>query len=94
MFETWGYPISKQAVSLWVKNGKMPEVWILRLKFMRPHWFRRKSMAKVEKTSYPKPKRQTTEGLNKARKARGKPSKLTKGPPFRPGNNGTPDTAI
>jgi hypothetical protein len=45
--------------------------------------------------TYPKPKRETTEGLEKARKARGKPSKLTpKGPPFRQKSQGNPETQL
>ena len=48
----------------------------------------------TKKTSYPAPKRQKPDLLNKARKSRGKPSKLTPSPPFVPVSNGNPDSAI
>lgn len=95
VFTQAGLTLSKQAVNQWVKNGgDLPTDRIWQLRRLRPEWFRRSAMAKMP-PSYPKPKRQTTAAIEKARKARGKPSKLTpKGPPFRPKTYGDPETSI
>jgi hypothetical protein len=82
------FPLSKQSVSLWAKTGKMPAVRVWQLRSLRPQWFNGENMAGKIK-QYPKPKRPTPK-QEQARKRGGK----TQGPPFRPGQGGTPDTAI
>jgi hypothetical protein len=87
------YSLSKQSVSLWVKTGKIPAVREWQLRHLRPQWFNGESMAGKIK-QYPKPKRATPK-QEQARKKRGQPTKMNpEGPPFRPGEGGTPDTAI
>lgn len=87
------FSLSKQSVSLWVKSGKIPAVREWQLRSLKPRWFNGEHMAGKIK-QYPKPKRSTPK-QEQARRKRGKPSKLTpQGPPFRPGEGGTPDTAI
>ena len=90
LFCAGGYPVSKQSVSLWVKQGKIPNVRIFQLREIRPDWFHGDPMVKTN----PKP-RQPPANLQALKKPpKGKPSKLTPKPPFRPGVNGDPDTKI
>jgi hypothetical protein len=87
------FPLSKQSVSLWKKTGKIPAVREWQLRSLKPGWFNGEHMAGKIK-QYPKPKRPTAK-QEQARKKRGTPTKMNpEGPPFRPGQGGTPDTAI
>ena len=86
------FPVSKQSVSMWVKTGRLPAVREWQLRALKPQWFGDMMAGKIKQ--YPKPKRSSPK-QDRARKKRGIPSKLTpEGPPFRPGQGGTPDTAI
>ena len=88
-----GYGISKQAVSLWVTNDRMPDAWRWRLAGIKPKWFRRSKVAKVK--NFPKPKKSTEAGVPGASKKRSKGSKMApKGPPFRPKVYGDPETQL
>jgi len=93
LFIEHGEPISKQAINRWVRTGEIPARRILQLQKFKPQWFKRSAMASIK--NFPKPKRQTTEAIEKARKARGKPTKLNpKGPPFRARVNGDPEEKL
>jgi hypothetical protein len=92
VFRAGGFRLSKQAISQWARKGAMPDVWAFRLRALVPHWFRRKQMAKVK--TNPKPQRPSTGKLPGMRKKRLPKSKITPGPPFRPGGSGSSDTVL
>ena len=95
LFRSAGYPCAKQTVSVWVKNGRMPQLREFQLREIRPEWFKERSMAKKKVVTNPKPRRPP----NNLASAKGVPTMKgtkvnIKGPPFRPDLSGTPETKI
>ena len=95
VFEAGGYPASKQTVSLWVKNGRLPALRIYQLREIKPEWFQETSVAKKngKAVKNPKPRRAPANLASVAPPMKGTKVNV-KGPPFRPGVNGDPDTKI